>query len=159
MCSRKAFSSRELFAKTGMNSSELACNTARKSQAPRSVSARPVLLPCHTERSFPEPATRQIQHGTGCQLRQELVPSNSFKWSLVSGTTGTPGRGFSLYLKHQACTTRRGGALTCCKVTTESNNSQSTQAIPFFLPASQGLHCLPMAGNRCKGSSATLWSR
>lgn len=52
----------------------------------------------------------------GCRSWQELVPSNSFKQSLVSGTTSTPGRGFSLYLKHQASTTRHAGALACCKV-------------------------------------------
>lgn len=42
------------------------------------------------------------------------------------------------------------------KLLLNSNNTQSAHTVPFFLPAP--LHCPLMAGNQCKGPSATLWS-
>lgn len=148
MCSRKAFSSRELFAKTGMNSSELACNTARKSQA----SDRLVLLPCRTD-AHSQSVTRQTQHSTGWQLQQESGPGSS---SLSLGLPVHQDRASHYTQNIRPAPQGAQEHSLAAKLLLNSNNTRPAHTVPFFLPAS--LHCPLMAGNQCKGSSATPWS-
>lgn len=138
MCSRKAFNSRELFAKIGMNSSELACRTGKKKKKKRvNHPAQP-----QTDRCFFSNIWRACSYNLWCNRYHTTLDANycSNQFCVIAlgsflCSTSTPGCGLSLRLKCQACAARHAGVLICCKVTTPEQQL-SVQANHTFFPSS-----------------------